>query len=399
MSRRRSADTELTTEIVSGRVISEDCLPSDSYVDDDSFAKELYYLNIALRCACIPTRDSSKYFIWANNFICLNLLTIAIGVSLYVPITTLVTQEHELSFQSALIPFWYVYSSLSYTYLSYLVRSNPSMIDILKEVRKREKNNRFSDPCNEVHLMRTPLFACLLAILSNIALNVRDPSVIMSSIGLTDHPMFYCYCVLCISFLSCGWLMPAPIVIFGCRVLTTKIKHLLNYINDRKTQSNSDEKELIDMIFAMTWHDDLYEKNRQLNNVISALMTLAMSFMTFSLLCIALHFAVIGFDANQMFWLSVNFIALSSICFPVGELEIQNKLLGIAVGTLSICPEFGLSTIHMHQYLSLAVKCEKAEFGIFVKGTKILISFNSIIRIGSLTLSGIIFLGGLVRSI
>ena len=368
-------------------------------INQTSLSTELYLLKLILQYSLIPSnKNSSKYFLWLNNFICINLLLVACGVVIYVPVTTTVTKEHDLNFRSILAIFWYSYSSVSYTYLSYLSRCCPSIIQLLQEINIREKNNNFSDPCITKHPIKVLMCIGIVVILINSSIAIFVPGISDTIIGISHHPAFKAYVDTCVVFLSCGWMLPVPIVFLGCRILMNKIQYLTKYVEHELRSQNTEECPL-DLVYAMRWHDVLYEKNRLLNDAISGIVTLSLCFQSLAFLCFGLYFAVSGFDSKQLFWFLVNTFTLCAMGFPTGELEIQNKLLGIQVGYLPFSKACAQSSILLHQFHTFSIKCERAEFGIFVKGTKILINFNAMIRIGSITLSGIVFFGGLARSV
>ena len=400
----KSYDSEITKTVSSSslslyRTRSSITECNDGQTDAKPLVKEAYYLSIALRCCLIPSRKSSKYFIWLNNFICLNLIAVSIGTTLYVPITTAVTKEHDLSFQTILGLIWYIYCAITYTYLSNMAKGKRDIVELLQDVACREKDNRFAYPCSNEEPIRLILVICALAVLSNLFVSIMSVDVFERAIGVTHHTAFFAYINTCVVFLTCGWLLPVPIVYLGCRVLTRKINHLIGYVKLQFYAQKIDEESPLDLVFAMAWHDELYEKNCLLNDAISGLVTLSMGFFSLALICFALYFAVVGFRDNVTFWLAVCLFTLCMICFPAGELEIQNKLLSIEVGALPVTDTCAKSITFMQHYQTFATKCKRTEFGIYVFATKILITFNAMLRIGSTVLSGIIFLGGLVRAI
>jgi ABC-type arginine/histidine transport system permease subunit len=147
----------------------------------------------------------------------------------------------------------------------------------------------------------------------------------------------------------------------------------------------------------MAWHDELYEKNRLLNKILSGIVTLTIGFLAIASTLLAVNIAIVGFNANDIFWFLSNFFILVATCYPVAELEIQNKLLYIELGALPMPRDMPDLNLYLNLYQTCAIKTSRSAFGIFVKGTKISITFNALIRIGSITLSAIIFLGGILQ--
>ena len=235
----------------------------------------------------------------------------------------------------------------------------------------------------------------------NVLVSVFSPDIATSVLGVSQSHVFMVYLHTTVYFLSCGWLLPIPFVFLGCKLLTDKVKYLIAYVHTefKTIRSSDDSRNVVDLAYVMAWHDELYEKNRLLNKILSGMVTLCTCFLAVASTTIAISIAIEGFTANLMFWFMSNTIILASTCYPAAELEIQNKLLSIELGALPMpAREMPNLNLYLNLYQSCAIKTSRSEFGIFVKGTKIRITFLALMRVGSITLSAIIFLGSLLQT-
>ena len=100
-----------------GGVISKTLLAE--IAGDSTLITEAYYLNLILKMGLVATNDSSPLFIWANRCVCGNLFVVGLGTLVYVPITSLVTEEHSGGFVTMAGRLLFcVYTSIMYiTYL------------------------------------------------------------------------------------------------------------------------------------------------------------------------------------------------------------------------------------------------------------------------------------------
>ena len=381
---------------------SEDASSSDEVdleteVGADTILKtEAYFLNLLFLVSLVATKDSSPIFIWMNRFICVNAFVIGVGALIYISITSFVTREHTRSAVSVTGRVLFcLYSSTMYIYISGLARCSPGLVTLLRDVGRREPNNStHSSPCNKKYPIKAIVLLVLFLCVLNVLVTVFTPGLIESLFGLTHHPVFLGYLFFMSYILSLGWLISIPFVYLGCKVLTNKIQYLTSYI---QTEFHENGNDPIDLFFVMAWHDELYEKNRLLTQGISGLVTLTIGFLAIASTTIAIHIAIIGISVNDTFWFLSNFFVLVATCYPVAELEIQNKFLHIELGALPMPDNMPNLNLYLNLYQTCAIKASRSEFGIFVKGTKFRITFNALIRIGSITLSVIIFFGGALR--
>ena len=129
------------------------------------------------------------------------------------------------------------------------------------------------------------------------------------------------------------------------------------------------------------------------------MVTVTICFLAVACTLLAVTLAIEGFSKNILFWFIANTIILYATSYPAAELEIQNKIFGIALGALPM-PARSLPglNLYLNLYQTSAIKTTRSEFGIFVIGTKLRITFLALVRVGSITLSVILFLGGLLQS-
>ena len=124
-----------------------------------------------------------------------------------------------------------------------------------------------------------------------------------------------------------------------------------------------------------------------------------MSFLAGALTIIAVKISFMGYNRNDLFWFLSNAFVFTATCYPAGELEIQNQNLRIELGALPISRTRSHSNLFLSLYQTCSIKTVNSPFGILVKGTTIRITFNALIRVGSIVLSTIIFLGGVIRAV
>jgi len=372
---------------------------------DTTLAHEVYFLTLLLRMGLIPTQDSSIYMVLANKIVCANLYFIG-GALLYIPISTIVMAEDDHGDDSFInllgrIIFC-VYTPTMYIYISNLAGRSPGIITLLKELASREhESNSYCNPCHKQYPIKVIVFVVMFLNVMNVLVSIFSPSVASSVLGLSNNPVFLIYLHTVVYFLSFGWLLPIPFVYLGCKLLTDKVKYLIAYVHTEfKTIKLSDDKNnSVDLTFVMSWHDELYEKNRLLNKILSGMVTVTIFFLAVACTLLAVSLAIEGYNKNIIFWFIANIIILYATSFPAAELEIQNKIFGIELGALPMpartLPDLNL---YLNLYQTCAIKTTRSEFGIFVIGTKLRITFLALMRVGSITLSVILFLGGLRQS-
>ena len=224
--------------------------------------KELYLLRLALKICLIPSKDSPSYFIWLNNAICINLCLFTAGSLVYVPVSTIITEERG---GSALLLVAYLlyclYTTCTYVYLSLMMRITPNILEMLRRVGSREHDNNFSDDCSKEHPIKYMIIVVLILSVINTLVSVITPEIAMALFGVTDHPVYIWYMHLCALFFSFGWLLSILFVYLGCRVLTSKVRRMIKHIRRHfLLAERNDEDTSIDLIFLMFWHDELFNK-------------------------------------------------------------------------------------------------------------------------------------------
>ena len=370
---------------------------------DAALATETYFLNMLMKMGCIATKDSSSLFIWLHRFVSANLIVAGTGALIYVPVTTFSSTSNDdivtdpITVAGRLM--FCVYTPAMYIYISSLARCHDGIVALLRDVGRREHNNStHSSPCNKKYPIKAIVLLVLFLSLLNVLVSIMRPHIVKSMLGVTHHPAFLWYLHGLVYFLGFGWLLPIPFVFLGCKLLTNKIQYLIIYIqNEFQTKRLSGDLENpVDLAFVMAWYDELYEKNRLLNQILSGIVTLTVGFLALATTCLALNMTISGISTEDLFWFISNFIILVATCYPVAELEIQNKLLSIELGALPMPRNMPNLNLYLNLYQTCTIKTSRSEFGIFVKGTKIRITFNALIRVGSITLSVIIFLASLL---
>ena len=362
---------------------------------DNSFLKsEIYYLRLLLRVGLIPTSDSSKYFLWLNKFVCLNMFIVGFGSLIYIPVSSYITREHPIGIVIAGRLGFSLYTTSMYIYMSGLARCKPGILSVIYEVGQKEENGMYANPCTKQYPIKRIVFVVIILFLSNLVISIFNPNLVQAMFGLSRHPAYMCYLQIIVYFISFSWMVSIPFVYLGCKLLTEKIKYFLDYI---KSEFETKEDEPVDLFYVMAWHDELYEKNRVLTDSFSGIVSITIMFLAFATTAIAIHIAIIGVNENDVFWFFSNFFILCATCYPVGELEMLNRLLNIAYGAAPMPMNMTDLNLYLNLYQTCTIKSSRSQFGIFVKGTKIRITFFALIRVGSLTLSAIIFIAGVMR--
>ena len=360
---------------------------------NEFFEHDAHYLNLILKICCIPSANSSIYFKYFNRFICANVLVVGYGSVLYVPLTEMNNDSGAVVMLGRVL--FAVYTTTMYTYLSLLAQQKPGIVSILRDIGRIESHNLFAYPCNKNQPIKAVMLIASMLVITNVLLSFMAPQLIFGK----HHPAALRYFQASFIFFSVGWQMSIPFVYMGCKSLTEKVKYLIKYIHTEFREENINKCDApIDLVYLMDWYDELYEKNRLLNKILSGLITLTIAFLAMATTLIALHIALEGFWGSDIFWFFANAFTLLASCYPAGELEIQNALIRIELGTVPISRNLPDLNLFLNQYQTVAIKTSRSQFGIFVKGTKARITFKALIRIASVTLSAIIFLGGVVRS-
>ena len=337
-----------------------------------------------------------------ESLVCVNLLVTAVIALVFPPLASEMAEEdstHGIPLIGRLL--FCIYAPSMYIYLSGLARCSPGLLTLINDVGRREYvDSNHTSPCTTKYPLKTIFVVVFFLCVSNVIINIFDRDIVLSILGLSHHPVYlvYLYCLLWLC--STAWLLPIPFVYLGCKLMTEKVQYMIRYVHKEfETRRMSDDLESpVDLAFVMAWHDELYEKNRLLNQILSGIITLTVAFLTLATTAIALNIAINGFNGADFFWFLANFIILAATCYPAAELEVQNKILSIELGSLPMPRRLTSLNLYLNLYQTCTIKASRSMFGIFVKGTKIRITFNGVIRIGSITFSAIIFLGGVLQA-
>jgi hypothetical protein len=358
---------------------------------------EVASLEILLTAGLVASTHSSSAMQWLSRFVRANVLLVGLGAAVYVPITAFVTREHSSSvILIAGRMLFTIFTTVMYMYISHMAKSSPGIVALIREVGSRETNNKHASPCSTKYPITAIVAVVMILCVSNVVVIIFSPEILISLLGLTNHRLFIVYLEVVVYFLSFAWMASIPFVYLGCKLLTEKVKFLIAHVT---TEFRSEREEPVDLFFVMEWYDELYEKNRLLTEAISGVVTLTIMFLATASTLIAIHIAIVGPNTNDVFWFFSNFFILVATCYPVAELEIQNKLLSIELGALPMPKSVVDFNLYLNLFQTCTIKTSRSQFGIFVMGTKFRITFSALVRVGSITLSAIIFLAGALRVI
>jgi hypothetical protein len=242
-------------------------------------------------------------------------------------------------------------------------------------------------------LLRTPTTSYLTVarvvcwtIVAAIAINFAIGFFVWQEIipDLTGNTAYVVLYLLVSFFWSTGWFIYLPFIIIPCYILTSKIKSLIIHIETTHDLAICD---------VTRWFNELYSLNASVNSCLGLTVTVSTIIMGFlDVFMILSTFAENNLDvAFIAAWVLVNIFITAVLCKSLCDVEDQSKSLLLAFAAL----EAKSGAASHYEFQTVLSKMQVLKFGVKLFGTKLIVSYNIVVKLAGIIGSIFLFLFGL----